>query len=172
MINVLTDNNLLIFIFIVITVSHFVWYRKSLQILIFWCSQEKMMTLVRPYTQSWLENKSIAPLKAKMHLDMLYFNFWHCFMCITWSIPSRYVILTSIYNSLYWEIIMWHQHLEFSTAIMKLFKSTWCLPTLCKFRTLAVSSRKFKLTFLSLKLTLNNPPCTIEWLPIQGTHSI
>lgn len=43
------------------------------------------------------------------------------------------------FNNLYWEIIMCHQHLEFSTAIMKLFKSTWFLPTLCKFRTLAVT---------------------------------
>lgn len=42
-------------------------------------------------------------------------------------------------QQLYWEIIMCHQHLEFSTAIMKLFKSTWFLPTLCKFRTLAVT---------------------------------
>ena len=31
---------------------------------------------------------------------------------------------------------MCHQHLEFSTAIMKLFKSTWYLPILCEFKTL------------------------------------
>ena len=46
---------------------------------------------------------------------------------------------TSFSNNLYWEIIMCHKHLEFSTAIMKLLKSTWFLPTLCKFRTLAVT---------------------------------
>ena len=34
---------------------------------------------------------------------------------------------------------MCHQHLGFAIATMKLFKSTWFLPTLCKFRTLAVT---------------------------------
>lgn len=119
-------------------------YRKLHQIslhtiLIFWFILEKLVTVMRP-TLSWLENKSTATyLKAKIHSDMTQFSYWHSFMYITWSIPSHYVILISFCNNLYWEIIICHQHLEFSTAIMKLFKSTWFLPTLCKFRTLAVT---------------------------------
>ena len=82
----------------------FVSYRKthhiSLQIILtYWSIQKKLLTVMR-LTHSWLETKSKAAyLKATTPLDMPYFNCWHSFMYITWSIPSHYVTLTSIYNS-------------------------------------------------------------------------